>query len=127
MGKTIQAPKVSVSISEDLSVSQETPEETNTIGTVENELNQAVEKTDVNEMESSDDGDIEGDDEDDEDEVDEDDVPLFSKAECNPSNWIMTPQDNGEVLFRNSLTGRTMEGSMKDFNEFMHLSVSVNE
>lgn len=122
MGKTIQAPKVSVSISEDLSVSQETPEETNTIGTVENELNQAVEKTDVNEMESSDDGDIEGDDED-----DEDDVPLFSKAECNPSNWIMTPQDNGEVLFRNSLTGRTMEGSMKDFNEFMHLSVSVNE
>ena len=122
MGKTIQAPKVSVSISEDLSVPQETPEETNTIETVENELDQAVEKTDVNEMESSDDGDIEGDDED-----DEDDVPLFSKAECNPSNWIMTLQDNGEVLFRNSLTGRTMEGPMKDFNEFMRLSVSVNE
>lgn len=122
MGKTIQAPKVSVPISEDLSVPQETPEETNTIEAVENELDQAVEKTDVNEMESSDNSDIE-----DNDEDDEDDEPLFSKAECNPSNWVMTPQDNGEVLFRNSVTGRTMEGSMKDFNEFMRLSVSVNE
>jgi hypothetical protein len=119
MGKTIQAPKVSVPVSEGLSAPQEAPEETKSI---ENELNQAVEKTDVNEMESSDDGEIEGD-----DENDEDGMPLFSKTECNPSNWIMTPQDNGEILFRNSLTGRTMEGNMKDFNEFMRLSVSVNE
>lgn len=122
MGKTIQAPKVSVPVSEGLCVPQETPEETNTIEAVENELDQAVEKIDVNEMESSDNSDIE-----DNDEDDEDDEPLFSKAECNPSNWVMTPQDNGEVLFRNSVTGRTMEGSMKDFNEFMRLSVSVNE
>jgi hypothetical protein len=125
MSKTIQAPKVSVSISEELSVPQETHEETNVIAAGENELDQAGENTDVDEMENSDDDEIE--DYDDEDEDDDYVMPLFSKAECNPSNWVITPQDNGELLFRNSLTGRTMEGSMKDFNEFMLLSVSVNE
>ena len=57
------------------------------------------------------------------DESDEIQEPLFDYHEQNPSNWIVEEVDD-TLLFTNSNTGRTFQGTVEEFNVLMRASLA---